>query len=220
LIKTNSGFSEIHVSEKPDCLTGHTPSKPKTPPKAKTSNNKQSTTSTASSSPKPSTSTSSNFGPSDEPDDYCPMINNDTESSDDDTEQKGRLEWGICKSRKLLAVYKEKAESLQSTKNKKKIWKQIAKSVSSDTTLKVTGEQARERFYTIKRSYRKYLTESKKTGNRRPKIFLLETEMADILQNDPTFKPICTRDSLAISGSVVEEKKGRQKRQIRSYPTG
>jgi hypothetical protein len=46
--------------------------------------------------------------------------------------------------------YKEKAESLQSTKNKKKIWEQIAKSVSSDTTLKVTGEQARERFPTEK----------------------------------------------------------------------
>lgn len=131
MIKTNSGSSEIHVSEKPDCLTGHTPSKSKTPPKAKTSNNKQSTTSTAS-SPKPSSSTSSNFGPSDEPGDYCPMINNDTESSDDDTEQKGRLEWGICKSRKLLAVYKEKAESLQSTKNKKNIWEQITISVSSD----------------------------------------------------------------------------------------
>jgi hypothetical protein len=99
---------------------------------------------------------------------------------------------------------------LQSTKNKKKIWEQIAKSVSSDTTLKVTGEQARERFYTIKRSYSKYLTESKKTGNGRPKIFLLETEMADILQNDPTFKPICTRDSLPISGIVVKEEEERE----------
>lgn len=108
MIKTNSEFSEIHVSEKPDCLTGHTPSKPKTPRKSKTSNNKQSTTSTASSPPKPSTSTSSNFGPSDERDDY-PMINNDTESSDDDTEQKGRLERDICKSRKLLAVLQRKS---------------------------------------------------------------------------------------------------------------
>lgn len=109
MIKTNSEFNEIHVSEKPDCLTGHTPSKPKTPRKAETSNNKQSTTSTASNSPKPSTSTSSNVGPSDEPDDYCPMINNDTESSDDDTEQEGRLEWDICKSRKLLAVLQRKS---------------------------------------------------------------------------------------------------------------
>ena len=105
---------------------------------------------------------------------------------------------------------------MQSTKNKKKILEQIAKSVSSDTTLKVTGEQARERFYTIKRSYSKYLTESKKTGNGRPKIFLLETEMADILQNDPTFKPICTRGSLPISGLVVKEEEERGDRRDKS----
>ena len=34
--------------------------------------------------------------------------------------------------------------------------------------------------------------------------------MADILQNDPTFKPICTRDSLPISGIVVKEEEERE----------
>jgi hypothetical protein len=34
--------------------------------------------------------------------------------------------------------------------------------------------------------------------------------MADILQNDPTFKPICTRGSLPISGLFVKEEEERE----------
>ena len=55
--------------------------------------------------------------------------------------------------------------------------------------------QYREKFYFLKRSYRNYLAESSKTGNRRPKHVAFETEMELILKDDPAFKPKVLRSS-------------------------
>jgi len=73
-----------------------------------------------------------------------------------------------------LAINKVKAAILQTTKNKRNIWNQIASAASEETTLKVSHEQARERFYTLKRGYRKYLTKSKKKQVIKKHIFLSE----------------------------------------------
>lgn len=55
--------------------------------------------------------------------------------------------------------------------------------------------QCREKFYSLRRSYRNYLAESSKTGNRRPKPFAFETEMELILKDDTAFKPKVLRSS-------------------------
>jgi hypothetical protein len=55
--------------------------------------------------------------------------------------------------------------------------------------------QCREKFYSLRRSYRNYLKESSKTGNRRPKPFAFETEMELILKDDTAFKPKVLRSS-------------------------
>ena len=128
----------------------------------------------------------------------------------DDTERKGRLEWGIYRSRKLLTIYKKNSEQLQTSRNKKKVWDGIAASLREETggNLTITGEQARERFYTLKRGYRKYIEDSNKTGNKRPRPFPLENEMADILNKDPTFNPIGVRGSLNTSHTGNSDEEG------------
>lgn len=63
--------------------------------------------------------------------DDTPCFVNDCSEDNIDTEKKGRLEWGIYMSRKLLSIYKENADTLQTTLNKKKVWDDIAANPSS-----------------------------------------------------------------------------------------
>lgn len=106
-------------------------------------------------------------------------------------------------SRKLLSIYKENADTLQTTRNKKKVWDEIAAALPQETSrnINITGEQAREMFYTLKRGYRKYVLKSNKSGNKRPRPFLLEKEMEEILAKDPTFAPVAARGSLTKTGT-------------------
>uniref|UniRef100_K1PXM0 Uncharacterized protein n=1 Tax=Magallana gigas TaxID=29159 RepID=K1PXM0_MAGGI len=53
--------------------------------------------------------------------DDTPFFGNDCSEDNIDTEKKGILEWGIFMSRKLLSLYKENADTLQTTRNKKKV---------------------------------------------------------------------------------------------------
>ena len=126
---------------------------------------------------------------------------------EDDTETKGRLEWGVQKTKRFLAVYQENKDAMKTTRNRKKVWEKIATDVmaANKTTIKITGDQARDRFYTLKRSYRKFLSESNKTGNKTPKPFLFEKEMQDILHDDPTFKPECAIGSLRSDKNHTDE---------------
>jgi hypothetical protein len=48
----------------------------------------------------------------------------------------------------------------------------------------------------LKRGYRKFLSECKKTSNKRPKPFYFETEMQLLLNDDPAFKPPVLKSSL------------------------
>jgi len=60
----------------------------------------------------------------------------------------------------------------------------------------ISGEQCRERFYTLRKSYRKFMTESSQTGNKAPKPFIYESLMTDILKDDPAFNPPVVKGSL------------------------
>lgn len=125
-------------------------------------------------------------------------MHDDCMDDTDDTETKGRLEWGLLKTKKFLSVYKENKDAMGTSRNKKKVWEKIANDLSTadKSTVTITGDQARDRFYTLKRKYRKYISESNKTGNKAPKPFLFEKEMQEILHDDPTFKPVCSIGSL------------------------
>lgn len=58
-------------------------------------------------------------------------------------------------------------------------------------------DQCREKFYSMSWAYWKYWTEKKKKpGNGRPKAFLHEMEMHDILHDDPAFNPPIVKSSL------------------------
>uniref|UniRef100_K1QWG0 Uncharacterized protein n=1 Tax=Magallana gigas TaxID=29159 RepID=K1QWG0_MAGGI len=66
--------------------------------------------------------------------DNTPCFGNDCSEDNVDTEKKGRLEWGIYISRKLLSIYKENADTLQTTRNKKKVWDEIAAALPQETS--------------------------------------------------------------------------------------
>ena len=118
--------------------------------------------------------------------------------SDDEGNTKGRFEWGVGLTRKLLCVINENKEDLFSSTNKKFVWQKIANTLCNE---RLDSDKCRERFYTLKKGYRKYLTESKKTGNKRVKPFLFEVELSDILDKDPTFTPVCAKGSAVFASA-------------------
>lgn len=101
-------------------------------------------------------------------------MHDDCMDDTDDTETKGRLEWGLLKTKKFLSVYKENKDAMGTSRNKKKVWEKIANDLSTadKSTVTITGDQARDRFYTLKRKYHKYISESNKTGNKAPSFYL------------------------------------------------
>lgn len=80
------------------------------------------------------------------------------------------------------------------SRNKKKVWEKLANDLSTadKRTVTITGDQARDRFYTLKRKCRKFVSKSNKTGNKAPTSFLFDKEMKEILHDDPTFKAVCS----------------------------
>lgn len=54
--------------------------------------------------------------------DKIPCYGNDCSEDNTGKEKKGRLEWNIYMSRKLLFSYKENADTSQITRNKKNVW--------------------------------------------------------------------------------------------------
>ena len=92
----------------------------------------------------------------------------------------------------MLMIMKDEKDTFEKADNKKSAWVKIAKLVG-----KATPDQCRERYYTLKKNYRKFLSESQQTGNRRPKPFIYEQLMADVVTDDPCFSPPVARGSLS-----------------------
>ena len=75
------------------------------------------------------------------------------------------LEWTVEGTKRM----KDEKDTFEKADNKKSVWIKIAKLVG-----KATPGQCRERYYTLKKNYRKFLAEFQQTGNRRPKSFIFE----------------------------------------------
>lgn len=115
---------------------------------------------------------------------------------DQDTNEgqsKTRFDWTFDTTNQLLTCIKDNEQRFEKATNKNSVWNFIASALKG---LSVTGLQCRERYYTLKKAYRKFNAESNKTGNKRPRPFLYEDLMADILQNDPTFSPVVAKGTL------------------------
>jgi hypothetical protein len=110
---------------------------------------------------------------------------------------------------------KSKSAKFEEAKNKRSVWSTIAEELGMNH---ITGDKCRERYYTLKKAYRKFVEDSKKTGNKRPKPFIYTELMADIVQDDPTFIPVAAKGTLVSpmesdadesddNGSVQQKKK-------------
>lgn len=104
---------------------------------------------------------------------------------------KSRHEWTYGESEELLVTIKENKAKFEKATNKNSVWGDIANGMGV-----MTGTQCREKYYTLKKAYRKHVAESNKTGNKKPRPFLHETLLADILTDDPTFTPVVAKGTL------------------------
>lgn len=126
-----------------------------------------------------------------------PLDNSDCEDSG---MRSTRYEWKLSTTRKLLDVLEErKMAAPESFCINGKIWPGISKEISKSEINCPSAIQCREKFYSLKRSYRKFLSECKKTGNKTPKPFLYENEMQSILDGDPSIKPLVLRSSFGMN---------------------
>ena len=121
----------------------------------------------------------------------------DDSDYDDEQISKSRFNWKISTTRLLLNTLVDRKKSSKEFILTKKVWPETAQEMRKNP---VTGGhpnsiQCREKFYSLKRGYRKFLTESKKTGNKRPRPFLFEDDMQLLLEDDPAFKPLLLRSS-------------------------
>jgi hypothetical protein len=120
------------------------------------------------------------------PQDVHNVPDNFEDSSDS---EKSRFDWKFCETKELLGVLKTRKERKENfTKN---MWKSVATELKGRLKSKKSPspEQCREKFYSLRRSYRNFIAEKKKTGNKRIKPFIHESEMYDILHDDPAFSP-------------------------------
>lgn len=124
----------------------------------------------------------------------------DVSDCEDSGMRSTRYEWKLSTTRKLLNVLEErKMAAPESFCINGKIWPGISKEISKSETNCPSAIQCREKFYSLKRSYRKFLSECKKTGNKTPKPFLYENEMQKILDGDPSIKPLVLRSSFGMN---------------------
>lgn len=88
------------------------------------------------------------------------------------------------------------------------MWNKVAKELKGiSKPQKNPGPgQCREKFYLLIGSYRNYIAEKKKTGNKRMKPFLHESEMYELLHDNPGFNPSLLMSSLR----AVETKNSEQ----------
>ncbi|XP_062617901.1 uncharacterized protein LOC134279506 [Saccostrea cucullata] len=119
----------------------------------------------------------------------------DDEEDEDEDQAVKRFDWKTSATKKLLTILIDKKKETSDFALSKKIWPMVADQIKRATSYQPSAIQCREKFYSLKRSYRHFLIESKKTGNRRPKQFTFEMEMEAILENDPSFKPLVMKSS-------------------------
>lgn len=95
----------------------------------------------------------------------------------------------------LLAVLKEKKDRKETfTKN---MWRKVSvSSKEKGLERELKPDQCREEFYSLRRVYRNFTAQKGKTGNKRPKPFVHEEDMFQLLHDNPSFNPPVLKSSL------------------------
>lgn len=117
-----------------------------------------------------------------------------------------RYEWSFSDTKKLLTVLKARKEKKGNfyKEHVERSCKGIKRGTQNQKN--PSPEQCREKFYSLRRSYRNYIAEKKKTGNKRIKPFLHESEMYEHLHDGPGFIPPLLMSSLgAVETNNSEE---------------
>ncbi|XP_056019847.1 uncharacterized protein LOC125660619 [Ostrea edulis] len=127
--------------------------------------------------------------------DTTPYVPDTLDLEDSSDNEKSRFEWKFSDTEELLAVLKARKEKKDNFS--KNMWKSVATEIKGELKTNPSPEQCREKFYSLRRSYRNFIAEKKKTGNKRTKPFIHESEMYDLLHDDPAFSPPLLMSSFA-----------------------
>ncbi|CAC5395154.1 unnamed protein product [Mytilus coruscus] len=139
--------------------------------------------------------------PDDAPAPTDPIFISTQESSDEGIPQtvaaegNSRYEWGERETRYLIQLITDNWKKLELAYNKKPIWLDISIKLNQTMATTLTQDQCREKWNTLKKTYKSYKRQCSLTGNRKPRPFLFESDLDDLMLNDPSITPVLTMGS-------------------------
>ncbi|CAG2251367.1 unnamed protein product [Mytilus edulis] len=86
-------------------------------------------------------------------------------------------------------------KKLELAYNKKPIWLDISVKLNQTMATKLTQDQCREKWNTLKKTYKSYKRQCSLTGNRKTRPFLFESDLDNLMLNDPSITPVLTMGS-------------------------
>ncbi|VDI05194.1 Hypothetical predicted protein [Mytilus galloprovincialis] len=110
-------------------------------------------------------------------------------------EASSRYDWGERETRFLIQLITDNWKKLELAYNKKPIWLDISVKLNETMATKLTQDQCREKWNTLKKTYKSYKRQCSLTGNRKPRPFLFESDLDDLMLNDPSITPVLTMGS-------------------------
>ncbi|CAG2203997.1 unnamed protein product [Mytilus edulis] len=111
-------------------------------------------------------------------------------------ETNSRYEWGERKTRYLIQLITDNWKKLELAYNKKPIWLDISVKLNQTLAIKkLPQDQCREKWNTLKKTNKSYKRQCSLTGNRKPRPFLFESDLDDLMLNDPSITPVLTMGS-------------------------
>ncbi|CAG2233791.1 unnamed protein product [Mytilus edulis] len=111
-------------------------------------------------------------------------------------EANSRYDWGERETRFLIQLITDNWKKLELAYNKKPIWLDISVKLNQTLAIKKQPQdQCREKWNTLKKTYKSYKRQCSLTGNRKPRPFLFESDLDDLMLNDPSITPVLTMGS-------------------------
>ncbi|CAG2215157.1 unnamed protein product [Mytilus edulis] len=110
-------------------------------------------------------------------------------------EANSTYEWGERVTRYLIQLITDNWKKLELAYNKKPIWLDISVKLNKTMATKLTQDQCREKWNTLMKTCKSYKRQCSLTGNRKHRPFLFESDLDDLMLNDPSITPVLTMGS-------------------------
>ncbi|VDH99295.1 Hypothetical predicted protein [Mytilus galloprovincialis] len=113
-------------------------------------------------------------------------------------EANSTYEWGERVTRYLIQLITDNWKKLELAYNKKPIWLDISVKLNKTMATKLTQDQSREKWNTLMKTCKSYKRQCSLTGNRKHRPFLFESDLDDLMLNDPSITPVLTMGRILV----------------------